>query len=124
MSLIIARLKGAGVWVAVGLAVVLLVVFGLWRHAARLAAETRKALADSEARAKAARDSAVRTETLGAQKDAAEATHAEAVQAIAVKHDAALAAAHADEQAALAAGDDADDVVALARKMRAEGKIR
>lgn len=124
MKAILAKLKGGLVWVVVGLAVVLLAVFGLWRRAARLAAETKRDLADSQARERAAQESAARTEALAVEKDAADITHEKAVESATIKHETMLAAARDDEYDAIAAGSDADDVVALAHKMRAEGKIR
>ena len=126
MSGLKSKLRAVGTWALVALVAALLVAVGLWRHAANLAKATKAALEASEAREKAARESAKRQSELAAKNAETDAGLRADVKAIEAAHAPALAQAQAEKEEATqaSASGDVDDVVALARKMRAEGRIR
>lgn len=72
-------LKSIGTWAVVGVAVVLLVVFGLWRRAASLLAETKVKLAVEKAAREAAARSAQRERDVKAKSEEADKARDEAI---------------------------------------------
>lgn len=111
-------------WALVALAFAALALLFQWQRATALVKETKRKLADSEAREKAARDSAERERNLRAKHDAITASMEEALAEIEVKKRQELDAAKEKREEIATASTDVDDLIALGRKKREEGKIR
>jgi phage terminase Nu1 subunit (DNA packaging protein) len=111
-------------WTLVGLALALLFALGQWARMRSLYKETKRDLADEQARREAAVKSAIRERELKASHDIVKADLEDHLASIEVRRRSELDAAQTKREELNNASTDPDDLLALGRKKRTEGKWR